>query len=76
MAWFSLQMHICHKLWTEICEIRPIFKGDLVKFCEIFINNTLELHQNSQKSLFKCKELVINTKCHCVIYVYSFINAL
>ena len=22
----SLQSHTCHKLWTEICEIRQIFK--------------------------------------------------
>ena len=28
--------HICHKLWTEICEIWQFFKGDLIKFCEIF----------------------------------------
>ena len=27
--------HTCHKLWTEICEVWQIFKGDLIKFCEI-----------------------------------------
>ena len=31
-------MHIWHKLWTEICETWQIFKGDLIKFCEIFTN--------------------------------------
>ena len=30
----------CHKLWTEICEINQIFKGDLIKFCEIFTKIT------------------------------------
>ena len=35
--------HTCLKLWTEICEIRQIFKGDLIKFCESFIKITLEL---------------------------------
>ena len=51
----------CHKLWTEIGEIRQIFKGDLIKFCVIFTKITLELPQNSEKLLFKCKKLVINT---------------
>ena len=37
------------------------FKGDLIKFCEIFKKIALELPQNSQKPLFKCKKLVINT---------------
>ena len=52
---FLIQMreiHTCHKLWTEICEIRQAFKGDLIKFCEIFAKITLELPQNSQKPLF------------------------
>ena len=39
------------KLWTEICEMRQIFKWDVIKFCEIFIKITLKLPQNSQKSL-------------------------
>ena len=64
-------LHTCHKLWTEICEIRQIFKGDLIKFCEIKI--ILKLYQNSQNPLFKCKRLVIDTKS--VIYVYFFINS-
>ena len=34
VAWW----HTWHKLWTEICEIRQMFKGDLMKFCEIFGN--------------------------------------
>ena len=41
-----------------------MFKGYLIKFCQVFTKVTLELHQNSQKPLFKCKKLVINTtKC-------------
>ena len=44
---------MCHKLWTEICEIRQIFKGDLIKFCEIFTKITLKLPKYSQKPLFK-----------------------
>ena len=55
---------LSHKLWTEICEIRQIFKGDLIKFYEIFTKITLELPQNGRKPIFKCKKLVINTtKC-------------
>ena len=46
--------HTCQKLQTEICEIRQMFKGDLIKFCEIFTKITLELPQSSQKPLFKC----------------------
>ena len=62
--------HTCHKLWTEICEIRQIFKGDLIKFCEIFTKITLELPQNSQKPLLKCKKLVINTtKCDLCLFL-------
>ena len=41
----------CHKLWTEICEIRQIFKGDLIKFSEILTKISLQLPQNSQKPL-------------------------
>ena len=56
-----LPVHTCHKLWTEMCEIKHFFKGDLMKFCEVFTKFTLELPQNSQKLLFKCKKFVINT---------------
>ena len=56
--------HTCHKLWTEICEIRQIFRGDLIKFCNGFTKITFELPLNSQKPLFICKKLLINTtKC-------------
>ena len=59
-------------MWTEICEVRQIFKGDLTKFCEIFTKITLELHQNSQKPLFKCKKLVINTtKCDLYLFLHK-----
>ena len=44
-----------HKLWTEICAFWPIFKGDLIKFCEILTKITLKLYQNSQMPLFKCQ---------------------
>ena len=57
--------HVC-KLWTDICEIRQIFNGDLIKFTKI----TLELPQNSQKPVFKCKKLVINTtKCDLCLFL-------
>ena len=62
--------HTYHKLWTEICEIRQIFKGDLIKFCEIFTKIALELPKNSQKPVFKCKKLVIKTtKCDLCLFL-------
>ena len=33
---FGTGLHTCHKLWTEIYEIRHFFKGDLIKFCDFF----------------------------------------
>ena len=64
--------HTCHRLWTKICEIRQVFKGDLIKFYKIFTKNNLELPQNSQKPLFKCKKLVINTtKCDLCLFQYN-----
>ena len=48
-CWKS-NVHTCHKLWTESCEIKQNFKGDLIKFCEIFTKITLELPQNNQKA--------------------------
>ena len=54
-------IHTCHKLWTKICEIRQNFKGDLTKFCEIFLNITLELPIYSLKSFVSCKKLVKTT---------------
>ena len=38
-----IDAHTCHNLWTEICEIRQIFKGDLIKFIENFTKITMEL---------------------------------
>ena len=52
--------HTCHKLWTEICEVLPIFKGDLIKFCEILTKISLKVYQNNQKPLFK-GQLYIST---------------
>ena len=69
---FEIISHTCHKLWTEICEIRQIFRWDLIKFCEIFTKITLMLPQSSQKPLFICKKLV--KKQQSVIYVYFFIK--
>ena len=67
-----LMMHTCHNLWTEICEIRQLFKGDLMKFCEIFTKITLELPKNTQKPLFKCKKPVINTlKCDLCLFFHK-----
>ena len=37
--------HNCFKVLTEISEVWPIFKGDLIKFCEILIKMTLKLYQ-------------------------------
>ena len=57
-------MRTCHKVWAEVCEIRQILKGDLIKFCETFTKINLKLPQNSQKNSFEYMELVINTtKC-------------
>ena len=53
--------------------IRQILKGYLITFCEIFTKITLELPQNSQKPLLKCKKPVINTT-KCVFYVYFFVK--
>ena len=58
-------------LWTEICEIKQIFKGDLIKFCEI-LQKSLELSQSGQKPLFKFKKLVINTtKCDLCLFLHK-----
>ena len=46
---FAVHMHTCHIFLTEICEMRQFFKGDLVKFSEIFTKITLERPQNSKK---------------------------
>ena len=48
----STASHTCHKLLAEICEIRLIFRGDLTKFCEIFIRVTFKLTEISLKPLF------------------------
>ena len=46
--------------------------GDLKKSCEILTKITLELPQNSQKPLFKCKKLVINTtKCDLCLFLHK-----
>ena len=66
------QDHTCHKLLTEICEVRQIFKGNLIKICEIFTKIALELPQNSQMPLFKCQKLVINTtKCDLYLFLHK-----
>ena len=39
----NIIMHTCHLLQTEICEILQIFRGDLIKFCEIFMKITFKL---------------------------------
>ena len=41
------------KLWTEICEIRQLLKGDLLKlFCEIFYKNHFEAPPRIINSLY------------------------
>ena len=49
---FHNNIHTCHKLLAEICESRLIFRGDLTKFCEIFIKITFKLIEISLKPLF------------------------
>ena len=61
--------HTCHKLWTKIYEIRQNFKRDLTKICEIFLNITLELPQNSLKSFFSCEKLV-KTRAMCDLCLF------
>ena len=57
---------------TKICEIRQISKGDLIKFCEIFTKITLGFPQNSQKPLFECMMLEINTtKCDICLFLHN-----
>ena len=65
--------HTCHKLWTKICEIRQNVKGDLTKFCEIFLKITLDLPQYSLKSLFFMQEDC--EKHNSVRFVYFFIKS-
>ena len=55
--------HTCHKLWTKICEIRQNSMGGLMKFCEIFLNITMEFPQYSLKSFFTCKKLTKPQQC-------------
>ena len=65
-------IHTCHKLWTKICEIRQNFKGDLTKFCEIFLNIPLELPKYSLKSFFSCKKLVkTTTVCDLCLFLHK-----
>ena len=43
-----------------------------MKFCEIFTKIPLELPQHSQKPLFKCKKLVLNTtKCDLCLFPHK-----
>ena len=63
---------LCQKLWTKICEVRQNFKGDLTKFCEIFLN-TLELPPYSLKSSFFLYKKFVTQQC--VIYVNFFIKS-
>ena len=71
---YSTLYHTCHKLCTKISEIRQNFKGDLTKFCEIFLNITLELPQYSLKSSFFHVRSLWKPWL-CVIYVYFFIKS-
>ena len=65
-------LHTSHKLWNEICQIRQIQMGDLIKFCEIFTKITLKLPPSSQKPVFECMKLVINTtKCDVCLFLHK-----
>ena len=64
--------HTCHKLWTKSCEMRQNFKGDLTKFCEIFLNITLKLPQYSLSLCFSCKKLVkTTTVCDLCLFLHK-----
>ena len=67
-----LLSHTCHKLCTEICEIRQIFKGDVIKFCEIFIKIILELPKIVKSLYLNARNLGLTQQS--VIYVYFFIK--
>ena len=63
ISYFKPKVHTHYKLWTEICEVWPIFKGDLIEFCEILTKRTLKLYQNSLYSNAKTvKSLCLNEK--------------
>ena len=51
LAAFVVVVHTCHKLWTEICEINQIFKGDLITFREIVTKIPLDPPSNITKKL-------------------------
>ena len=46
------------------------FKGDLTKFCEIFLNITLVIPQYSLKYFFSCRKLVKTTKVCNLFYFF------
>ena len=50
------------------------FKSDLTKFCEIFLNITLELPHYSLKAFFSCKKLVkTTTVCGLCLFVHNLL---
>ena len=62
----------CKNMWRSDSilnnQIRQIFKGALVKFCEM----TLKLPQSNQKPLFNCMKLVIITaKCDVCLFLHK-----
>ena len=75
VAWEKHEIiHTCHKLRTEIREIRQNFKGELTKYCEVFLNITLELPQYSSLFFFFHVRSLWKQQ-HCVIFVYFFIKS-
>ena len=65
-----LVTHTCNKLWTKICEIRQNLMRDLTKFCEIFLNITLELPQYSLKSFYSCIKGLVKTTTVCDLCLF------
>ena len=64
--------HTCHKLWTEICEVRQNFKWDLIKFCETFTKIAFKLTKGILKPLVSFNRLLINTiKCNLCLLVHK-----
>ena len=60
-AAMEFKNHTCHKLWTEICEIRQNFKWDLIKFCETWTKLAFKLPKGILKPLFSFNKLSIDT---------------
>ena len=58
-------------IYAISCEIRQIFKGDLIKFC-VFLQKSLWSSPKIVKKSFNCKKHVINTtKCDLCLFLHK-----